>query len=212
MNDERLNQEVETPVKEKSSLGKKLSKLFHKDDSVEVKMLRSERGVKRYQLFLLYMVLLAIAIYVIFFAVIGITQMPNSDMEPNVKAGDVVLFYRLEKDIKLQDVIVFKKATSENDGKPQLLMGRVVARPGDTVEINESNRLIVNGNAILETNIYEITSARDGYTQYPLVLGEDEYFILADSRREGTDSRYFGPVTKDDMLGVVITIFRRRNI
>ena len=211
MSDEIVKENTELEAEpEKKTFRQKVSDFFHRKDSTEVKMLRSERAVKRYQLFLLYLVILAIAVYVIFFAIIGITQMPSEDMNPNIKAGDVILFYRLDSDIKMQDVVVFKKTTTES--KSQLFVGRVVAKPGDTVEISSGNRLIVNGNAILETNIYEVTTAREGYTEYPLTLADDEYFILVDARKEGTDSRYFGPVKEDEILGVIITIIRRNGL
>ncbi|MBQ6207780.1 MAG: S26 family signal peptidase, partial [Oscillospiraceae bacterium] len=35
---------------------------------------------------------------------------------------------------------------------------------------------------------------------------------LADSRNGGSDSRYFGPVRRDEILGTVITILRRNNL
>ena len=45
-----------------------------------------------------------------------------------------------------------------------------------------------------------------------LVLKENEYFVLADSRSNAEDSRYFGTVKKDEILGTVITVMRRNNI
>ena len=47
---------------------------------------------------------------------------------------------------------------------------------------------------------------------YPLTLGPDECFVLADRRNGGEDSRYFGPVSKDEIMGTVVTIVRRTNL
>ena len=83
---------------------------------------------------------------------------------------------------------------------------------GDTVEISEGNRLVVNGNTMIESNIFYDTPAYEGYTEYPLTLGQEEWFVLADSRNGGADSRYFGPVTRSEIKGTVLTILRRNNL
>ena len=92
------------------------------------------------------------------------------------------------------------------------MVGRVIGAPGDTIEISDSNRPIVNGNAIVEDMIYYDTPKRDEMVNYPLTLGEDEYFILVDGRKEGLDSRYFGPVNKKEILGTVINVIRRSKL
>lgn len=74
------------------------------------------------------------------------------------------------------------------------------------------NRLIVNGNTMIESGIYYTTNAYVGYTEYPVKLGQNEYFVLADFRNGGVDSRFFGPVTADEIQGVAITVLRRNNL
>lgn len=93
-----------------------------------------------------------------------------------------------------------------------LFICRVVARPGDTVEISDGERLVVNGNTIIESNIFYSTPEYAGFVEYPLTLGDDEYFVLADYRKSGADSRFFGAVSKNEILGTVITIMRRNNL
>ena len=80
------------------------------------------------------------------------------------------------------------------------------------MEITDDERLLVNGNSMIETNIFYSTPRYEGEVEYPLVLGEDEVFVLADKRNSGVDSRFFGPVHKGDILGTVITILRRNNL
>ena len=71
---------------------------------------------------------------------------------------------------------------------------------------------IINGNQVVEPNIFYNTPKYEGYVEFPLTLGEGECFVLADSRRGGTDSRFFGPVNRDEIVGTVITILRRNNL
>ena len=89
---------------------------------------------------------------------------------------------------------------------------RVIAAPGDTVDITDGERVLVNGNALIESNIFYTTPEYLGFVEYPLTLGPDEYFVLSDHRQGGADSRFFGPVKENDILGVVITVARRNNL
>lgn len=176
------------------------------------KVARSERSVIHYQHFVLRLVLLILVLWVLLFKLVGLTHMPNNDMYPRVDAGDLVLFYRLDKDMKFQDIAVIEKVTPDSGGEKELFISRVVAAPGDTVDLSENGRMIVNGNGVIESNIFYDTYPYEGYTEFPVTLGPGEYFVLADSRENGADSRYFGPVTQDEILGTVISILRRNNL
>ena len=200
---EEIDEEVsvsESPPQEEDT--EKLTKIIKK----------SEKAMKHYQFFLLYLVLFLLIIWIMFFKIVGLTHMPNEDMFPRVDAGDLLLFYRLDNDVKMKDIVVLEKSTPDSNGREELYVARVMGLPGDTIEINKADRLVINGNAIKETDIFYSTPAHEEYVQFPLTLGEDEYFVLVDSREEGTDSRYFGPVKKSEMLGTVITVLRKNNL
>ena len=161
--------------------------------------------MKEFLGFCLNALILVVILWVLFFFVIGIQMAPNDDMSPRISAGDLVLFYRMDKSAAIQDVVVIEKNDTE-------YLGRVVAKSGDTVEITKDENLIVNGNMVVETDIYYSTPPYEGYTQYPLTLQEDECFVLADKREGGEDSRYFGPVKTDEIKGTVVGQFRRDGI
>ena len=176
------------------------------------KLKRSERSVKDYQYFVLRVLVFLLVLWVLFFQIVGLTHMPNGDMYPRLDAGDLVLFYRLDKNVQAQDVIVLEKATPDSEGERQLFICRVVAVAGDTVEITDSGHLVVNGNSMIESNIFYSTPSYEGFTEYPLTLNAGECFVLADFRQGGSDSRYFGPVAQKEIRGTVITILRRNNL
>lgn len=175
------------------------------------KIARDEKGFKNFHWFLIYLAIFLLVIWVLFFKIIGITHMPNMDMSPRVDAGDLLIFYRLDRDASFRELVIFEKVIP-GEQKKRLLVGRVIGAPGDTIEINESNHPIVNGNELIEDMIYSETPQRDDMVTYPLTLGEDEYFILVDGRKEGLDSRYFGPVKKKELLGTVINVIRRSKL
>lgn len=99
-----------------------------------------------------------------------------------------------------------------NEPDKTMFICRIVAGPGDTVEISNEERLIVNGNTMIEPDIFYPTNGYIGYMEYPVTLKEGEYFVLADHRSGGADSRFFGAVNKNEILGSVITILRRNNL
>ena len=191
-----------TPAVEESTDTEKLNKTIK----------RREKGVKKYQFFLLRILILLLALWLLFFVFIGVTHMPNADMYPRMDAGDLVVFYRLDKTPKFQDIVAYQKTDSA--GKQTMLISRVIAVPGDTVEITEEGAVLVNGNAIAEPGIFYHGTVYLGGSapSYPLTLGPEEYFVLGDKRDAATDSRSFGPVSKNELLGLVITILRRTNL
>ena len=181
-------------------------------DKAAEKRKTHRRRMRALRSFLFRTAALAAVIYVLFWHVVGITMMPNRDMYPRLDAGDLLLYYRLEKNIKYQDIVVFDKA-KESGGKTQQFVSRVIGAPGDTVEITEEHGLTVNGNTVIESNIFYPTRPyEEGITEYPVKLGEGEYFVLADQRNGGMDSRYFGVIRQEEIRGIVITILRRNNL
>ena len=155
--------------------------------------------------FLVRLFLLITVIGILFGVVFGLTPMANADMQPAVCAGDLMLYYRLDKNLKSDDVVVFQKEDIQ-------YTGRIVAVPGDVVEITDESDLMVNKSTVMEDNIFYTTPAYDSEVEYPLTLKEDQYFILCDNREGAKDSRSFGVVDTSEIKGKVITIVRRSGI
>ena len=155
--------------------------------------------------FLVRLFLLITVIGILFGVVFGLTPMANADMQPAVCAGDLMLYYRLDKNLNSDDVVVFQKEGIQ-------YTGRIVAVPGDVVEITDESELMVNKNTVMEDNIFYTTPAYDSEVEYPLALKEDQYFILCDNREVAKDSRSFGVVDTTEIKGKVITIVRRSGI
>ena len=172
----------------------------------------AEKRVHSYQGSILRLLVVLLIVWVLFFKVVGVIHVPNNDMFPRLDGGDLALYYRLDSNIRSQDVVVVQVTTPDSPNSKVLYVGRVVARGGDTVEITDDERLVVNGNTVLESRIFYSTPRYEGFTEYPLTLGANEYFLLVDSRQGGTDSRYYGAVDRSDILGTVITVARRNNL
>lgn len=151
------------------------------------------------------LVAIVVLLALLFSFAFGLKAMPSDDMSPRISAGDLMLYYRLAGEWAVGDVMVFEK-----DGEQYV--GRVVARGGDTVEVTDQATLVVNGSTVLESDIYYTTPKYDNGPTYPLTLAEDEFFVLCDYREGARDSRYFGPVSADEVKGKVITVVRRSGL
>lgn len=157
------------------------------------------------QTFFLNALLIVTAAWLLCGFVFGFTTVPNGDMAPNLKSGDLLIYYQLNRSFAAQDVVVLKK----ND---TVYVGRIVAKGGDTVDITDNGSLVINGNTMIESNIYAQTVRYEGFVSYPVTLSEGSFFVLADLRSSGEDSRYYGAVAEQEILGRVITAVRRSNL
>lgn len=77
------------------------------------------------------------------------------------------------------------------------LIKRVIALPGETITI-EDNRILIDGVPIDEPYLPPGTSMPDFG---PVTLGDDEVFVMGDNRQFSLDSRVFGPIPLDDIIG-----------
>lgn len=156
--------------------------------------------------FFIRFAILLLFLWLLFGVFFGITPMHGDDMFPRISSGDVLFYYRLEKNYNSGDVLVFKK-----EGRTRT--GRVVAHGGDSVEITGEGELKVNGSIVVENNVfYKTYPYGKKRVTYPLSLKKDEVFLLCDYREGGKDSRYFGAVSQKEIKGKVITILRRSNL
>ena len=128
-------------------------------------------------------------------------EMRGSSMRPVLESGDVVLMNRLVYDLgspKRFDVVAFAK------GDSTLNIRRVIGLPGETVQIT-NGMVYINGEPLETENEQLSLAAIAGVAEYPVELGEDEYFLLADNRDSSEDSRFEGTgnVSREQIVGKV---------
>ena len=108
-----------------------------------------------------------------------------------------MLFYRLDESYQTGDLVIIHRA----DGVEYIK--RVVAEPGDVVELSEEGALLVNGVKDATLTAVGKTEATSEDVIYPYTVPENSYFALGDNRENSKDSRSFGAVTADDITGRV---------
>lgn len=147
---------------------------------------------------------ICLVIAFVFTFIFGMYRVNDTSMVPNISPGDMILFYRLDKDFVVGETVVYSY-------KKENKIGRIVAMPGDVVNIDEKG-LVVNNSHQYEPKIYKETLPFTDGIKYPVKLKENEIFLLADNRDKSVDSRLFGPVEKKYIKGKIFTLLRRRGI
>lgn len=76
---------------------------------------------------------------------------------------------------------------------------RIVGLPGETVDL-DAGRLVIDGRRVDEPYVHGVQPRVDSRWR----LGPDEYILFGDNRRRSTDSRSYGPVSRQRFLGLVV--------
>jgi len=142
---------------------------------------------------------LLVSAFIIIFAyqpvkVEGTSMMPGLTDQERIFINKFV--YRWEA-IDRGDVVVFRYPYDHNKS----YIKRVVAVPGDTVEITDGD-VFVNGQKLIEP--YVPANFRDERSYSARVIPPDSYFVLGDHRNLSSDSRDFGPVSRDLIFGKAV--------
>lgn len=177
------------------------------------------------------MVVIAIAITSLRSAVADWNDVPSGSMNPTIIEGDRIFVNKLAYDLKVPfttwrlarwslpqrgDIAVF---LSPRDGTR--LVKRVVGLPGDTIEMR-NDRLFINGrpatyqfDEAVDTSrqvglentpegshpVQMLPSVRAMRSFGPVKVADGQYFMMGDNRDVSFDSRYFGTVPMERILG-----------
>ena len=128
----------------------------------------------------------------------------GQSMEPNFENGDYLIVdeisYKL-REPKRGEVIVFKYPENPS----QRFIKRVIGLPNETVEIEDGKVKIFKNSQlqILDEEDY-IQSLIYTSGDIQVILGPNEYFVLGDNRDFSFDSRRFGVLSKEYIIGRVL--------
>ena len=126
-----------------------------------------------------------------------VLQIYGTSMKPTLEEGEIVISVKSPK-IERGDIIGFYYNN-------KLLVKRVIALPGDTVDIDEDGNVFVNGEQLTEPYITE-KALGDCDISLPYQVPNERYFIMGDHRSLSLDSRNsaIGCVSKDQIAGKLV--------
>lgn len=139
--------------------------------------------------------------------VFNLSMVKGQSMQPTLVESDRLfvnkMVYHFGEPAR-SDVIVLRDP-SEDAGKKDFLVKRIVGLPGDTIEVKD-HHLYVNG--IQQAESYTDIEVQDPDFG-PLTLASDHFFVMGDNRHEGKskDSRVFGSITSSEIVGKAEFIF-----
>ena len=149
-------------------------------------------------------ILIAAVISFAAFVLVG-TKVQSDSMAPLISKGDWVIVNKTAKSYGRNDVILFK------DSGDRKCVARIIAADGDVVDIHKNGGLIVNNKPEEREDILGETYSTDTNVQYPVIVGEGEFFVLGDNREHSDDSRNYntGNIDKNQIIGKVIYCCKR---
>ncbi len=112
------------------------------------------------------------------------------------------------------DIVVFSTHMIEHPHVKQgtAYIKRIVGLPGETIQIDPPH-VIADGKPITTPSIFEqnhyLNDSQLTHSTSSITLGENEYFVLGDNTtpHESLDSRHFGAISKESLLGRVCSIY-----
>lgn len=125
---------------------------------------------------------------------------PSSSMVSTLNIGDRVLVNKLSykvHDVHRGDIVVFERPPGEADSEITDLIKRVIGLPGDTVE-GQNGQVLINGEPLDEPYLDEGVTTGDFP---PVEVPPDHLFMMGDNRGDSRDSRFFGPIAEDTIVG-----------
>lgn len=132
-------------------------------------------------------VLIVIGVLLLRTFIVTPIKVNGSSMYDTLKGNEICILNKLDK-IDRFDIIV-------TDYEGERLIKRVIAMPGETIEV-ENGFIYINDKKIKDKYGYGETDDFEKVT-----LEEDEYFVMGDNRKISKDSRIIGPINKEDISG-----------
>ena len=127
---------------------------------------------------------------------------PSESMVPTIMVKDHVVVTKFNywlREPERGEIVVFESPVEKN----KHLIKRLIGVPGDTIEFKD-NVLYINGEQVQEDYLYdEVFTADYG----PIIVPEEMYFMCGDNRQRSYDSRSWGFVSKEQIIGKGVAIY-----
>lgn len=127
---------------------------------------------------------------------------PSGSMEPTLRIGDRIIVSKISyvfKEPQRGDVVVFRYPLDPSRD----FVKRLVGLPGETVSLR-NGRLYINGQPVPEDYLPgDMKFADFG----PVRVPAGYYFVLGDNRNNSDDSRVWGPLPRQNIIGKAVLVY-----
>lgn len=167
------------------------------------------KGIKKYAFlaweFLKIIIIVLIIVLPIRYFLFQPFIVKGESMVPNFQSGDYLIVdeisYRFSNP-KRGDVVVLKYPIDTT----QRFIKRIIGLPGEAIEIKGGKVIIISSdgeNLMLDESKY-LPQLKDTEGNVKVTLGDDKYFVLGDNRQFSYDSRRWGVLPREDIIGRAI--------
>ena len=141
---------------------------------------------------------------VVYLFIMAPNQVKGASMEPTFYSGEYILTSKITYKFRKPhrgDVVVFKSPKNPDID----YIKRIIGVPGDKIEVTNGD-IIVNGEPLPEnyvshkTNLWEVGYLKEGQASN---VPPDMLFVMGDNRPRSSDSREFGPIPFEAIIGEV---------
>jgi signal peptidase I len=169
------------------------------------------------------LVIAAVIAFLVRGFVVQAFRIPSGSMEPTLLVGDHLLVNRMSYVMKVPftdivilnlgspkkgDVIVFRYPADRTKD----FIKRNIAEGGDTVRVRDK-ALYINGQKVSDPHAHfvegsvvpALLSPRDNFG--PVTVPKDQFFVMGDNRDRSLDSRFWGFVKRDDLVGRALILY-----
>lgn len=146
-------------------------------------------------------ILLAVVLFLLINALTARVRVDGPSMEPSYFHNNRVVVSKVSYllgDIERGDVIVFPAPPNPDED----YIKRVIGLSGDEISV-QNGVVFVNGQALVEPYI----SAPPINNMNPTIVPEDSVFVMGDNRNVSSDSRSWGPLPIDDIIGKAVFVY-----
>lgn len=145
---------------------------------------------------------------------------PSESMEPTLRQNDRILVNKLSyklHDVNRGDLVVFEKPENEPTGNINDLIKRAIGLEGETIELHADGTITIDGRLLSEPYLRDgqppgqMTMARENFVEgactNPVTeatrctIGDGFVWVMGDNRDHSHDSRAFGPIDEDLIIG-----------
>lgn len=135
-----------------------------------------------------------------------IFRIPSDQMAPQLILGDLIIVdtdYYKYKSILRGDVIIYRYPYK----KDTIYIKRIIGLPEEVVEVKDT-QVFINDSGLQDRYASSIDSEYNNVKNWgPTKVPRDSYFVLGDNRNKSVDSRHYGFIHKDLILGKALVIY-----
>lgn len=146
----------------------------------------------------IYSLIIVLAISILAATLImPVLEISGSSMSPILNEGEIVISIKNKK-LNTGDIIAFYHGN-------KILTKRVIAKPGNWVNIDKDGLVYIDGNLLKEDYIKE-KALGSSNIEYPYQVPAEHWFVLGDDRHETIDSRSsdIGSISKENIIGKIV--------